>query len=237
MFLYVYYSTRNENLSQVLIMNIKQEIGLRIQEARKKNKMSAVDLSKLTGFNKSRISNWENGRRTPGLDEAKILEDALRVPAAYLLCMDFDDSLIQKFRSIEKDYFYKIPLYDIGNLINGFPDVSNNWIPIPHHLENILSPEIFAFSLHDSSMSDLYKKNDIVILEKNISPIHGDYVLFKINTSNTILFRKMYIDNSLMDNQIIKFCPLNKEWPEITTSSAMQFTILGVMQNHLTIFF
>jgi transcriptional regulator with XRE-family HTH domain len=218
-------------------MNIKQEIGLRIQEARKKNKMSAVDLSKLTGFNKSRISNWENGRRTPGLDEAKILEDALRVPAAYLLCMDFDDALIQKFRLIEKDYFYKIPLYDIGNLNNGFLETPNNWIPIPHHLETLLSPQIFAFQLNDYSMGDLYKKNDIIILEKDVSPIHGDYILLKINTSNTILFRKIYIDDSPMDNPINKFCALNNDWPEITTSSDTQFTILGVMKNHLTIFF
>jgi len=234
---YVNNSTRTENFKQAQIMIIKHEIAIRLQEARKKNKMSAVELSERTGFSKSRISNWENGRRTPGVDEAKILEDVLRIPATYLLCMNFEESNEPQYHLIAKDTFYKIPLFHGEDLVNGFPEEAKEWLPIPNQIERTLSVDIFAFSLADNSMADLFKKDDLVILDKKRSSIHGDFVLIKIHSSNSLLFRKIYFDNSNMEEQHIKFCALNNEWPEITASSNTQYSVLGVMRNKLAVYF
>ncbi|HHT9922948.1 TPA: helix-turn-helix domain-containing protein [Legionella pneumophila] len=216
-------------------MSIKLEIGTRILEARKKNRISAVELSNITGFSKSRISNWENGRRTPSLEDAKILEDALGVPASFLLCMDLDESLARKLKLLAKDLFYKIPLYSISDLSNEETQPSK-WLPIPSNLESLISDNSVAISLIDESMAPIFKINDIVIIEKESKPNHGDYVVLKIH-NNQVLFRKIYFDNSSLENPKINFYPLNENWPLITSTNPEQFQILGTHKQKLTIFF
>lgn len=216
-------------------MNIKQEIGSRIRDARNKLNLSLSELSKITGLIKSTISNWENGRRTPSLDDAKILSDALKVPAIHLLCMDINNTSLNSTQSF--DHFNKIPFYNIETLQSCTSTISDTWLPIPHQLEQHLSKDIFAFSLNDNSMSKIFKKNDIVVLERNAQAIHGDFVLINIKATNRIFFRKLNIDDSTMETQKIKFCALNKDWPDITSNSPNQYTILGVLKNNLTIFF
>lgn len=230
-----YECTLKETDWQDFIMNIKNEIGSRIRAARNKFNLSLSELSKITDLKKSTISNWENGRRTPSLEDAKILSHALRVSAVYLLCMDVTDNPTDSIQSF--DHFKKIPCYNTDNLKHEFTDTVEHWIPIPHHLEHLLAKEIFAFALHDNSMSERFKKNDIVVLEKNMQPSHGDYVLLKIKATHNILFRKLYIDNSKMEKSIIKFCSLNKEWPDISADSTDSYIILGVLKNNITIFF
>ena len=84
------------------------KIGQRLRAERKSLKLSLADLSERTGtLSKSRISNYEQGIRRMGLEEARILADALgTVTPAYLLCLEDtrgsespeEQSLIRYFR-------------------------------------------------------------------------------------------------------------------------------------------
>jgi len=71
-------------------MELTKKIGMRLREARQAQKLS---LSRLAGrtnsLSKSRISNYEQGIRRMGLEEARELSMALgTVSATYLLCLD-----------------------------------------------------------------------------------------------------------------------------------------------------
>lgn len=71
--------------------SITMQIGERLREARQRQRLSLRELSMKTGceLSKSRISNYEQGLRRLGLEEAQILSEALGdVSTAYLLCMD-----------------------------------------------------------------------------------------------------------------------------------------------------
>ena len=64
---------------------------LRLGAARKVHKIPLAELSIRTGrvLSKSRISNYEQGIRRMGLEEAQMLAEALStVSAIYLLCLD-----------------------------------------------------------------------------------------------------------------------------------------------------
>jgi len=76
-------------LAYAVRMNYKQEIGRRLKDARDKKNLSLEALSKATDgkLSKSRISNYEQGKRMPGPEEANILAAALGVDAAYLMCL------------------------------------------------------------------------------------------------------------------------------------------------------
>lgn len=85
------------------------KIGQRLRTERKSLNLSLSELSERTEtLSKSRISNYEQGIRRVGLEEARILADALgTVTPAYLLCLEDtrgsdspeERSLIQYFRA------------------------------------------------------------------------------------------------------------------------------------------
>jgi transcriptional regulator with XRE-family HTH domain len=67
------------------------EIGQRLREARKAQSLSLAQLSERTGgtLSKSRISNYEQGIRRMGIEQALILAEALgTISAIHLLCLD-----------------------------------------------------------------------------------------------------------------------------------------------------
>jgi transcriptional regulator with XRE-family HTH domain len=67
------------------------QIGLRLRKARQAQNLSLSQLSVRTDgvLSKSRISNYEQGLRRPGIEEARALATALgTVSATFLLCLD-----------------------------------------------------------------------------------------------------------------------------------------------------
>ncbi len=82
-------------------MDLTKRIGQRLRAARQEQKLSLSDLSGRTNsLSKSRISNYEQGIRRMGLEEAHELSVALgTVTPTYLLCLDdrgpFTDQEIQ----------------------------------------------------------------------------------------------------------------------------------------------
>jgi transcriptional regulator with XRE-family HTH domain len=71
-------------------MNMKKIIGGRITLARKANGLTIKALAERTGLGAARIGNWEQGTRSPGPEEAKILSRVLKVAGAWLLCLTDD---------------------------------------------------------------------------------------------------------------------------------------------------
>lgn len=81
-------------------MDLTKKIGQRLRAARHAQGLSLSDLSSRTGsLSKSRISNYEQGIRRMGLEEAHELAQALgSVTATYLLCLDNKDPLSEEER-------------------------------------------------------------------------------------------------------------------------------------------
>lgn len=73
-----------------ITMDLTKRIGQRLRSARHEQKLSLADLSARTqSLSKSRISNYEQGIRRMGLEEADELSRALgTVTPTYLLCLD-----------------------------------------------------------------------------------------------------------------------------------------------------
>ena len=71
-------------------MELTKKIGQRLRAARHAQRLSLAALAARTGsLSKSRISNYEQGIRRMGLEEAQELAAALgTVTATYLLCLD-----------------------------------------------------------------------------------------------------------------------------------------------------
>jgi transcriptional regulator with XRE-family HTH domain len=100
----------NETASHPEKMDLTREIGQRLRSARQAQGLSLSELSNLTGvLSKSRISNYEQGIRRMGIEEAQQLAAALvSVTPTYLLCLDDTDPLsnpervlVERFRQAD----------------------------------------------------------------------------------------------------------------------------------------
>ncbi|MCF7983850.1 MAG: helix-turn-helix domain-containing protein [Thiohalocapsa sp.] len=90
------------------VRTLTEEIGSRLREARKVRGLSLSQLSACTNgaLSKSRISNYEQGLRRMGVEEARMLSEALgTVSGAYLLCLDEDAFLNDAEERLLLDYF------------------------------------------------------------------------------------------------------------------------------------
>jgi len=76
-------------------MELTKQIGLRLRTARKAQGLSLAALAARTSaLSKSRISNYEQGLRRMGLEEAQVLAAALgTVTATYLLCLESEGQI------------------------------------------------------------------------------------------------------------------------------------------------
>jgi len=79
-------------------LNLTRKIGQRLREARAAHGYSLAELAARTnGLSKSRISNYEQGIRRMGLEEAQTLASALDgVTPTYLLCLEQASPLSQE---------------------------------------------------------------------------------------------------------------------------------------------
>ena len=73
-----------------MTLTLNKKIGHRLRTARMAQKLSLAELAtKTKTLSKSRISNYEQGIRRMGIEEALELADALDgLTATYLLCLD-----------------------------------------------------------------------------------------------------------------------------------------------------
>jgi transcriptional regulator with XRE-family HTH domain len=79
-------------------MTLNKEIGQRLRAARLAHQYSLSELASRTRtLSKSRISNYEQGIRRMGIEEAQELSEALEgITPAYLLCLDATSPLSQQ---------------------------------------------------------------------------------------------------------------------------------------------
>jgi transcriptional regulator with XRE-family HTH domain len=98
--------TTDERVLQTLTMDLTKRIGQRLRAARQDQKLSLSELSARTdSLSKSRISNYEQGIRRMGLEEAQELASALgTVTPVYLLCLDDTDPLSQRERELVEHF-------------------------------------------------------------------------------------------------------------------------------------
>lgn len=81
-------------------LELSTQIGARLRAERKAQNLSLSELSERTNgqLSKSRISNYEQGIRRMGLEESRILSEALgTVSPMYLLCLE-DEQEIETLR-------------------------------------------------------------------------------------------------------------------------------------------
>ena len=209
-------------------MNIREDIGKRIANARKKAGLTIKELAaKTKELKPSRISNWEQGTRLPGPEEIKEIAELLSVSPAYLLCLTNDEFF---GASIETNAYCKkvpiIPLSAIDTKSIDF-DASEKQILIGNTHSFHFSDEAFAFEIPDSSMQPEFSPGDVVIVDPARAMEPGNYVIAFIKADKKAIFRK-YVEHE----DAIELAPLNKDWASKKVKSSASLKVIGVVVEH-----
>ncbi|ARB92950.1 helix-turn-helix domain-containing protein [Legionella longbeachae] len=217
-------------------MNIKKEIGKRILEARKIKGLTLKALGELAGgLKQTRLTNWEQGLRTPGPEEIKQLAEALDVSPAFLMCLS-DEKQFNEIKSPSQ----LIPLLDYKqaseatryiraiNRLEGSPEIV--FISVSTALLTGLSTNAFALKIADDSMMPEIRVNDVLVIDPAIMPTPGNYVAVKINKKpEVIICQYKKLSYASEDFELLT---LNDNWPNIRVCDGMQAEIIGaVIQN------
>ncbi|HAU0150190.1 TPA: helix-turn-helix domain-containing protein [Legionella pneumophila] len=214
-------------------LNIKKEIGKRILEARKAKGLTLKTLGELAGgLKQTRLTNWEQGVRTPGPEEIKSLAQALDVSPAYLMCLS--DEL--QFKEA-KNPSQLIPLLDYrqaseATLHTGAESSGDKvFISVSTSLQPELSTDAFALKITDDSMMPEIRINDVLVIEPSVLPEPGDFVAVKINGKpETIICQYKKLSYTSSEFELLT---LNDNWPNIKVSDDINVKIIGVLVQNL----
>lgn len=212
-------------------LNIKKEIGKRILEARKAKGLTLKALGELAGgLKQTRLTNWEQGVRTPGPEEIKQLAQALNVAPAFLMCLS-DDVQVKK----TKNPSHLIPLLDhhqacdAKSHINAIREQGNYadiiFISVSAALLPELSDEAFALKMSDESMMPEIRVNDVLVIDPSVEPKPSDYVVVKLaGKSQTIVCQYKKLSYTSPEFELVT---LNDNWPNINNTESSGVEIVG----------
>ncbi|WP_133130221.1 LexA family transcriptional regulator [Legionella yabuuchiae] len=211
-------------------MNIKEKIGNRIKESRKAVGLTIKELAEKTHeLSPARIGNWEQGTRSPGPVEAKILADHLNVSASYLLCLtNSPQGELTRHANHGMRHIPVLSMKDAHHykeLLNAADYSNEKTIVIDSFNKALNAEKLFAVVVEDNSMEPKIPAGSIVVINGDQSPNPGDYVLgYFENKSQTVLRKYGEIDESLF--QLI---PSNDLWAIINIKDKSEIRIFGVV--------
>ncbi|ABQ55789.1 TPA: helix-turn-helix domain-containing protein [Legionella pneumophila] len=212
-------------------MDIREQIGNRITKARKELGITIKELAARTAeLSPARISNWEQGTRSPGPLEAKLLADQLNVSAAYLLCLTDNPQgdLIQN----PENRFRHIPILSVKDaphakeiLGQQEPFIFEKTILIDSLNPSIKSPALFATLVEDSSMQPELNPGDVVVVDGELQPSPGHYVLVYLTQKKQTVLRQY----GEADGCLFQLLASSELWATISIKQSNDAHLIGVV--------
>ncbi|VEG91773.1 helix-turn-helix domain-containing protein [Legionella spiritensis] len=217
-------------------MSIKERIGERITQSRKALGITIKELAARTGeLSAARISNWEQGTRSPGPMEARLLANVLNVSASFLLCLtdnpggeiSTSSNAIQllPILTFKEAYGAKEYLHQ-----NNILEDSKTKIIIDNIKGRKPGDHAFAVEIEDNSMEPSFHKHELIIVDTGIAPNPGDYVLAYIPQKNQTYLRK-YSESSSKDC-LYQLIAHNELWATIEVTNNKDAVIVGTVIEH-----
>lgn len=212
-------------------MDIREQIGSRITKARKDLGITIKELAARTKeLSPARISNWEQGTRSPGPVEAKMVAEQLGVSASYLLCLtdNPEGELVRK----EENKLKHIPVLTL-NETHYAKDILGQQktyeyektIVVDELNQSIKSQALFAVVVEDSSMQPELNPGDVVIIDGELQPSPGHYALVHLTQKKQTVLRKY----SEADGVLFQLLPNSDLWAAVGVKEAAEAQCIGVV--------
>jgi SOS-response transcriptional repressor LexA len=204
-----------------------------------KRGLRQVDLVKLTGYSQPTVANWLNGRTTNLKSESAIrAAKALNVSVAWLT---------QGIGSVDQTFFdnnvretslgcKRIPI--ISYVQAGLPNLAvdnrnaEDFVLVDQDYK--CSELTFALIINGDSMEPKFSEGDVIIVDPELRPHPGDYVVASTENGEEATFKKYRVVGMGRTGQpVFELVPLNTDYP-ILRSDSLGLSVIGVMIEHRT---
>lgn len=217
-------------------MNIKEKTGHRITKARKALGITIKELAARTKkLSPARISNWEQGTRSPGPLEAMLIADQLNVSASYILCLTDSTTGDHTLDISGKNKPHMVPLFKMHDILEATTLLEDDsadhlneraeYIIVERYSAETLQSKLVATRVDDTSMSPVFSANDIVIIDISRIVLPGEYVVAYLTEKKQAVLRQ-YRES---DSSLYLLQPLNNVWAPLSVTKKDDVSILGTV--------
>lgn len=212
-------------------MNIKERIGQRIKTERTSKGLTRKALAELTEtLNVSRINNYERGERTPGPEEVVRLGKALGVAASYLMCLSDDK---QGALDGPLGASLLIPVLDFKQACHPEEFIQEGrgleFLAVTPDAVGSCGKNAFALRVQDDSMVPELRINDALIINPDMRPSPGDFVVAQLNNDSEVMIRKYKQLSVSETSPAFELVALNSDWANVQVNAAIKSRLVGVV--------
>ncbi len=223
-----------------LIANVRlclMNIAKRIREKRKVLGLTQAQVADYFGISSVSVSEWERGMGRPGQDKLPGLARLLKTTVNYLLTGADDGDQQSQFEVNVVPAVTGARAIPVISAIQAgaLKEIADPYSPGAGtdiiYTDNDLSKWAFALEINGDSMLPEFRQGDRVIIDPELSPNPGDFVVAK-NGEQEATFKKYRprgVDSA--GNDIFELAPLNDDYPTLR-SDVQHLLIIGVMVEH-----
>ena len=206
----------------------------RIKERRKSLKLTQLDVGKAVGVSKATVSMWESGDTAPkGINTYK-LAATLRVSVGWLISGKEDTPLpnpgmFKGLTNTSQGPFIqgRVPLISMvqaGNFCESIdlfqPGDAEEWIACPANH----SDQSYALKVQGESMLPRFTEGEIIIVDPNVSPDAGKFVIAKRASDQKTTFKQL-----MKDDEDFYLKALNPDWGDRYIRMSEDWNVCGVV--------
>jgi len=210
-------------------------LGSRIRARREAVGLTQEKLAAKCGVSRAAVAQWEAGVTRPSLDNLVKAAEALSVWLSWLTVGD------QSLPDTPNPFAAAsapggIPVLDYVRAAVWGPES-----PPPAASENLemiatdptLSHHAFALTIRDESMAPDFREGDRIILEPEVTPQPGDFVVAKLDQDAEATFRKFRPRGTDANGApIIELAPINPDWPTLAINAENPGRVIATMVEH-----
>ena len=212
-------------------------IGQRIRESRKKAGLTQQALAGECGVSRAAVAQWEGDVTKPSLDHLQEAADALDAWLPWLTTGAWGLSPSQQ-RALDHAQPVQRPVPVVDYFHAGKWDLITDPRMLGEDIKFIttdldVGSMVFALIVTGESMLPEFQEGDIIIIDPEVVPKPGDFVIAKLDLQADGTFMKYRPRGTDKKRQpIIELVPLNEDWPTQTINAKNSGHIIGTLVEH-----
>lgn len=212
---------------------IMEGIGPRIRDARERAGMTQEALGRRCHVSRAAIAQWESGTTLPSLSHLQMAADTLGVWVSWLTG-ESDGGPAASGSPAPRGR--NVPVID--SVAAGAWDSVADPYPPGRGMEVLVTERkigaaSFALVVRGTSMEPEFRDGDKIIVDPDVAPLPGDYVVAKLERDDDATFKKYRPRGAdAGGHPVIDLVPLNEDWPVLRIDAANPGRIVGTMVEH-----
>lgn len=211
-------------------------IGQRLAEARRHAGIKQRQVAEHLGITSQAVSQWEAGHTRPDSNRLARLARFFGIRLEWLLEEKGPMAHRGAMPLAEPREGATVPVIDgarAGDWTK--PEDAAQLSPSGECLQTDLGLGIdaFAFMVQSRSMAPEFQPGDKVIIDPEVEPKPGDFVMAKRDSDDEATFKKYRLKHAADDgDDVVELMPLNPDWPALMIDADNPGRILGTMVEH-----